>query len=73
MSPWQQYVSKLLTVYYNVKVGAYLLWSILSYGPDAVLTVKARNVKPDVLSKGITDHTVKINVSDTKGYLRKLD
>lgn len=73
MSPWQQYVSKLLTVYYNVKVGAYLLWSILSYGPDAVLNVKARNVKPDVLSKGITDHTVKINVSDTKGFLRTLD
>lgn len=62
MSVYEQLLAKVLSVYYNVKYGGYLLGNVLGYGPN-ILAVKERKVKPPVLSEGITDHTVKINVS----------
>lgn len=62
MSVYEQLLAKVLSVYYNVKYGGYLLGNVLGYGPD-ILSVKERKVKPPVLTEGITDHTVKINVS----------
>ena len=52
---------KLITVYYNVKIGLFLLFSVLGFNP-AVANVTERKEKPKVLSDGVEDHYAQINV-----------
>lgn len=65
MAFWQVYLAKLLSLYYNVKIGAFLVWCMISYGPSTVLRVKERPNKPQILKQDVTDRFVKINVRKT--------
>lgn len=58
----QIYLFKLRSVYFNAKFGLYLLFNVLGFGPTA-LTVKERT-KPAVLTQGVNDQFVDINVSE---------
>lgn len=57
----QIYMFKLRSVYFNAKFGLYLLFNVLGFGPTA-LTVKERT-KPGVLTEGVNDQFVNVNVS----------
>lgn len=60
------YAYRLLSFYYNVKVGLYLLYNLVNEGPSA-LQVKDRPEKPKVLADGEYTHRfVEINVSIAK-------
>lgn len=62
MTVLQTFLFRLLSVYYNVKIGLYLLCSVLGFDPS-ILSVKERKEKPAVLTEGVSDKFVQINVS----------